>query len=168
MIGVESNHSFWYNKVNDKSKFEGGDREYMKKILYTIVLMAVCLLSACSSNLTSKESIENLYTKNETLFIDAVSDGSFSDLEKISGVQKVLVWDEYVDIQCGGSGLGSSTHYYGIFFSETDNLCAVDVSGPRDELVKDGSGYRYKQSDGDNEYYVEPLGNHYFYYEAHF
>ena len=140
----------------------------MKKALCIVFLLIVCLLSACSSNLTSKESIVNLYTKNEALFIDAASDGSFSDLEKIRGVQKVLAWDECVDIKCGGSGFGSSTHYYGIFFSETDNLCAVVVAGPRDELVEDGSGYSYKQSDGDNEYYVEPLGNHYFYYEAHF
>lgn len=142
----------------------------MKRVWCLMILTVICLLSACSSNLTSKESIVNLYAKNEALFIDAASDGSFSDLEKITGVQSVYVFDEYeyVDIQCGGSGFGSSTHYYGIFYSETDNLCAIDVAGPRDELVEDGSGYRYKQSDGDNEYYVEPLGNHYFYYEAHF
>ncbi len=142
----------------------------MKKIPYFIALLAVCLLSACSSNLTSKESIMNLYTKNEALFTDAASNGSFSDLEKIKGVEEVYIGEacEYVDIQCGGSGLGSSTHYYGIFYSKTDDICAVDLAGPRDELVEDGNGYRYKQSEGDNEYYVEPLGNHYFYYEALF
>ena len=140
----------------------------MQKIVCLIVLIVVCLLSACSGNTTSKESVVNLYTKNETMFVNAASDGSFSDLEKISGVQKVLVWDDYVDVQCGGSGFGSSTNYYGIFFSETDNLCAVDVAGPLDELVSDGIGYRYRQPDGDNEYYVESLGNHYFYYEAYF
>lgn len=141
----------------------------MKKVLYFIVLIIVCFLSACSSGLTSKKSIENLYQENETLFVNAASDKKFSELEKISGIQSVFVYDEYTDIQCGGSGFGSSTHYYGIFFSETDDFCAVDVAaGSPDELVKDGNGYRYKQSDGDNEYYVEPLGNHYFYYEAHF
>ncbi len=140
----------------------------MKKVLFVVVLIVICLLSACSSNLTSKESVVNLYTKNEALFIDAASKKSFSDLEKINGVQKVLVWDNYVDIQCGGSGFGSSTHYYGIFFSEDDDLCAVDVAGPLNELVEDGNGYLYEQSDGDNEYYVEPLENHYYYYEAYF
>ena len=140
----------------------------MKKLLYAVALIVICLLSACSSNLTSKESVVNLYTKNEALFIDAASKKSFSDLEKINGVQEVLVRDNYVDIECGGSGFGSSTHYYGIFFSEDDDLCAVNVAGPLNELVKDGNGYRYEQSDGDNEYYVEPLGNHYYYYEAHF
>lgn len=140
----------------------------MKKALCLIIPLMICFLSACSNNLTSKESIVNLYTKNEALFVSAASNGSFSDLEKINGVQKVLAWDDCVDIKCGGSGFGSGTHYYGIFFSEDDNLCAVNVAGPLDELVEDGNGYRYKQADGDNEYYVEPLGNHYFYYEAHF
>ena len=142
----------------------------MKRTILCIIalMMTACLLSACFNNLTSKESIEELYTKNEILFADAASSGNFADLEKISGVNEVLVQDGYVDIRCGGSGLGSSTHYYGIFFSETDDLCSVIFSGPRDELVEDGDGYRYKQTDGDNEYYVEPLGNHYFYYEAHF
>ncbi len=128
----------------------------------------ICLLSACSNNLTSKDSIESHYEKNEALFVNAASENSFSDLENIRGIHNVLVWDEYVDIQCGGSGFGSGTHYYGIFFSEMDDLCAVDVAGPRDELVSDGDGYRYRQPDGDNEYYVEPLGNHFHYYEAHF
>ena len=140
----------------------------MKKVLCLIVLIISCFLSACSNNPTSKESIENIYKENETLFVNVASAGNFSDLEKISGVQKVLICDDYTDIRCDSSGLGSNTHYYGIFYSETDNLCAIDVAGPLDELVEDGSGYRYKQSDGDNEYYVEPFGNHYFYYEAHF
>ena len=141
---------------------------FNKSVFCIVIIIMICFLSACSGNLTSKESIKDLYTQNETLFASAASSGSFSDLEKLRGVQNVFVRDEYVNIECGGSGFGSSTHYYGIFFSETDDFCAVDVAGPIDELVADGDGYRYKQSDGDNEYYVEPLGNHYFYYEAHY
>ena len=140
----------------------------MKKTVCLIVLLAICFLSACSDGLTSKEDVVKLYTKNEERFEKAAATGNFPDLEKIKGVAKVLVWDDYVDIQCGGAGFGPSTHYYGIFYSEADNLCAIDVAGPAAELTADGDGYRYKQSDGDNEYYVEPLGNHYFYYEAHF
>ena len=109
-----------------------------------------------------------MYLKNEERFIEAAANGSFNELERIRGVQEVLVWDDYVDIRCGGSGCGPNTHYYGIFYSLSDDLCAIDVSGPLNELTADGKGYRYKQQDGDNEYYVEPLGNHYFYYEAHF
>ena len=98
----------------------------------------------------------------------AAKNGDYSAIEGIKGIQKVLVWDTYIDIQCGGAGLGSSTHYYGIFYSADDNLCAIDVAGPRDKLVEQGDGYLYQEENGDNRYYVEPLGNHYYYYEAHF
>ncbi len=88
--------------------------------------------------------------------------------KKIKGIHEVIIWEDHVDIRCVGSGIGSSTHYYGLFFSLTDDLCAIDLAGPADELVEDGNGYRYRELNGDNEYYVEPLGNHYYYYEAHF
>ena len=72
----------------------------------------------------------------------------------------MLVKEEYVEINCGGAGLGPSTHYYGIFYSADD----VDVSW----MVEQGDGYLYQQEDGDNHIYIEPLGNHFYYYEAHF
>lgn len=139
-----------------------------KSILCLFILFTIIVLSSCSNNLTDRSDIISFFRNYEDAFIEASTSGDFSKLEKIKGVQKVLIWDEYTDIQCGGDGFGSSTHYCGIFYSETDNLCAIDVAGPRDELVADEKGYCYKQSDGDNEYYVEPLGNHFFYYEAHF
>ena len=83
-------------------------------------------------------------------------------------MQNVDIWEEYVDIQCGGAGFGSSTHYYGIFYSEKDDLCAVRLGAPGDQLKEHENGFLYIEEDGDNRYYVEPLGNHYFYYEAHF
>ena len=141
----------------------------MKKVISLLVLFAmVIVLSACSNNLTEKSDIISLYQKNEKIFLLAAENGDYSAIERIKGVQKVLVWDTYIDIQCGGSGFGSSTHYYGIFYSADDNLCAIDVAGPRDKLVEPGEGYLYQEENGDNRYYVEPLGNHYYYYEAHF
>ena len=141
----------------------------MKKTFACLLSVFILVgLVSCSQNLTDKNYIISLFRKNENCFVEASTSGEYNEVKKIKGIQEVIVCDDYVDIQCGGSGLGSSTHYYGIFFSLTDDLCAVDVAGPADELTEDGNGYRYKQQNGDNEYYVEPLGNHYFYYEAHF
>lgn len=141
----------------------------MKKVISLLVLFAmVIVLSACSNNLTEKSDIISLYQKNEKIFLLAAKNGDYSAIEGIKGIQKVLVWDTYIDIQCGGAGLGAGTHYYGIFYSADDNLCAIDVAGPRDKLVEQGDGYLYQEENGDNRYYVEPLGNHYYYYEAHF
>lgn len=141
----------------------------MKKAFFAILLIILLTsMTACSSNLTDKDDIISLYSKNEEAFVQASKSGDFSTLERIFGINKVLVLETYVDIQCGGAGFGPSTHYYGIFYSADDNLCAVDVAGPKDNLKEWENGYFYQQEDGDNTYYVEPLGNHFFYYEAHF
>ena len=135
----------------------------MKKVISLLVLFAmVIVLSACSNNLTEKSDIISLYQKNEKIFLLAAENGDYSAIERIKGVQKVLVWDTYIDIQCGGAGFGPSTHYYGIFYSADDNLWAIDLA------VEHGEGYLYQEESGDNRYYVEPLGNHFYYYEAHF
>ncbi len=139
-----------------------------KAFLLFISLFWLISATACSNNLTDKQDIISLYEKNEETFLQAASSGDYSFVEKINGVQKVLAWDAYVDIQCGGAGFGPSTHYYGIFYSADDNLCAIDVAGPKDKLVEHGDGYLYQEENGDNRYYVEPLGNHFYYYEAHF
>ena len=141
----------------------------MKKVVSFLALFAMFIaLSACSYNLTEKSDIISLYQKNEKIFLLAAENGDYSAIERIKGVQKVLVLDTYIDIQCGGAGFGPGTHYYGIFYSADDNLCTIDVAGPRDKLVEHGEGYLYQEKSGDNRYYVEPLGNHFYYYEAHF
>lgn len=132
-----------------------------KALLLFISLFLLISATACSNNLTDKRDIISLYEKNEETFLQAASSSDYSSVEKISGVQTVLVWDTYVDIQCGGAGFGPSTHYYGIFYSADDNLCAIDVAGPMDKLVEYNHGYLYQEENGDNQYYVESLGNHF-------
>ena len=141
----------------------------MKGIL--ALCMALCMVfshASCSENLTDQESVIALYQNHQEIFLQAALTGDYSGVESLRGVQKVNVWDNYVDIPCGGAGFGSSTHYYGIFYSPEDDLCAVDVAGARDQLVAHGEGYLYCQPGSDDSYYVQPLGNHFYYYEAHF
>ena len=141
----------------------------MKKLI-ALVLALICMvsLSSCSLNLTEKSDIISLYQNNEEVFLQAGESGDFSAIEDIKGVQSVYISEEYVDISCGGEGFGASTHYYGIFYSTNDDRCAIDVAGPMDELIEHGEGFLYQEEGGDNQYYVEPLGNRFYYYEAHF
>lgn len=68
-----------------------------------------------------------------------------------------------IDFSCGGTGFGPSTQYYGFFYSATDDLTAWNGGVcPADELYEFGDGYKYQQADGDNEYYVEEIGEHFF------
>lgn len=120
-------------------------------------------------NLTDRDSVVDLYRENEEAFLKAAETGSFEDLKDIFGVSDVHLNRDYVDIYCGGTGMAPSSSYYGIFYSEGDDLCAIDVApGDSSALTERDGGYFWEESGGDNSYYVEPLGNHYFYYEAHF
>jgi len=132
---------------------------------------SVVLLCLCSLLLPKEEKIDRitrLYKKNEEAFILAAESGDFSSLSSIRGVKEVNVRENAVEIWCDGAGFGPSTHYYGIFYSADDDLGAIGLGGSAEEFEPSGDGYLYLQKDGDNRCYVEPLGNHYFYYEAHF
>lgn len=144
-------------------------RQFSKRNIVLLLLScSFLLMNGCTSPQGNRERIISAYQKNEDVFIDAVQSGDYSTVELLSIVKTVYVAKDYVDFQGKGYGLGPSTHYYGIFYSHDGDLCAVDVAGPREELTKSGAGYQYQENNGDNRYYVEPLGNNFFYYEAHF
>ena len=142
-----------------------------QRAIVIIAALTICGLIAgvlCLLNLTNKGMITRLYQRNEEAFLRAASIGDYSAVERIVGVRRVNMRDTYVEICCGGSGLGSSTNYYGIFYYEGENLCAVDVDLMGGRFVVSGDGYLYEEENGDNRFYVESLGNHFYYYEAHF
>lgn len=139
-----------------------------KRIAAVLLICMLTSLSACSRNLTEKSDIISLFQKHEEAFLQAANSGDYSSVERIRGVRSVYISETYVMIECGGAGLGPSTHYYGIFYTGDDNLFAVDAAEPEGKWVEHGEGYLYQEDGGDNRYYVEPLGNHFYYYEAHF
>ncbi|HBR31555.1 MAG TPA: hypothetical protein DD733_05690 [Clostridiales bacterium] len=136
-----------------------------------ILLALVFSLTSCSlsDGITEKDDIISLFNENEDAIVSAVRNESLSEIEKIRGIQSIYISDDYIDFTCCGAGFGPSTHYYGFFYSVDDDLCAWNSGAcPADGLYECGQGYKYMQSDGDNEYYVEKIGEHFFYYEAHF
>lgn len=135
---------------------------------FLLISMMIIITSGCVKNTITKDKIIEKFNMNKTEYIKASQTGDFSLLKKLDEVESVYESDNYVKIDFKGSGLVSNSNYYGIYYSESDSLCAIDISPPCDELKKDGAGFRYKQENGDNEYYVEELGYHYFYYEAQF
>ncbi len=142
----------------------------MKKFaLFLCLVIFMGTFSACSNNLTNKGDIIKVFSKNKEIFTEAVQSNNFEQAKKISGIQDVYVGDDYIDFVCGGSGMGSSTYYYGFFYSAHDNLTAWNGGAcTKDELVENGNGFRWEEKDGDNTYYVEKIGEHFFYYEACF
>ena len=140
-------------------------------ILGIFVIIALFAFTSCSSESSRRNSIKKLYKKNEASFTQASSEKDFSSLVKIGGIQQVVTENEHVDIQCKAGGFASQTYYCGIFYSEEDDLlaeCFAPVPENTEKLEKDGSGFCYTEPGGDNKYYVESLGNHYFYYETRY
>jgi lipoprotein len=137
----------------------------------TILLASIFLFTSCSlsDGLTDKADIIDLFNQHKDAIISAVDGGNFDEIEKICGIQSIYVADNYIDFSCGGAGFGPNTQYYGFFYSEEDDLTAWNGGAcPADELYEFENGYKYQQTDGDNEYYVKKIDEHFFYYEAHF
>ena len=128
----------------------------MKKVVavLSILLVSISLFTACSlsDDLTDKADIIKLFNDNKDSIVSAVDGGSFDEVEKIRGIESVYESDNYIDFSCGG-----------FFYSATDDLTAWNGGVcPADELYEFGDGYKYQQADGDNEYYVEEIGEHFF------
>jgi hypothetical protein len=149
-----------------------------KKItIFFIIFSITVALSACkpfSDNL-SKDQIFTLVNQNQELLNNAVSDiysSGLSDddiiksVKKLKGLDEITVKDDIINFDCGGSGFGSSTSYYGFYYTKNENLTAIWCCGGA--VVPDGKGWSWKESNGDNSYYTEKISDNFYYYEAHF
>lgn len=132
--------------------------------LFASVFAMTFVVANVSTNLTSKTLIKQIYINNQAQFVESVDNGEFEKLVNIDGIQSVFESDEYVDINCGKVG---GKAYYGIFYSADGDMCAVDVTAPIELMDACGDGYKYENANG-QKYYVESLGDNYFYYEAEF
>ena len=141
----------------------------MKKLAaLTLLCLLPLLLTGCILDRAEvRSSIITLYEENRETFLAAAASGDFTAVEALEGVESVYDRTDYVDICCRGHGFGSSTSYFGIYYSPSDELCTRFGPAALDELQPEGSGWRYREP-GDNTFYVEPLGDHFFYYDEAF
>ena len=67
----------------------------------------------------------------------------------------------------GGSGLGSSTTYWGIQYVPSGER--LGFQGSRLEgWISDRDGWRWEESGGDNRCYIQELDERWYYYEMEF
>ena len=138
----------------------------MKKfsVIALLCLLPVLLTGCKLDHAEVRASVITLYEENRETFLAAAASGDFSAVGALQGVASVTGHDDHVDIFCQGFGMGSATVYFGLFYSPADDLCAAYGAVPPEELLPEGSGWRYREPGGDNTFYVEPLGDHFFYY----
>ena len=142
-----------------------------KRTLFILGAILVLLLAACSRDLTDKSRIISLFRKNESTFLSAVETGDFSAVSRLRGIREITTRGDEGEIEffCGGRGLVPASSYYGILYIPgAEDAELSQVFGDSPEWSAEGEGCRYRQTDGDNEFYYEPLGHGFFYYEEHF
>ena len=145
----------------------------MQRIRLLAAVAAVCLLLTGCGLGTVQERTEKLrilryVQENEALLTDCIASGNYSPLDGETLISEISTELEAVDFQCGGSGFGSQTNYWGFFYSEADNKTDVWCCPSDALLMEDGNGWSWSESEGDNSYYVEPISGHFYYYYAHF
>ena len=142
-----------------------------KRTLLLLGAILVLLLAACSRELTDKSRIIAQFRKNESTFLSAAETGDFSAVSRLRGIREITPRGDEGEIEfyCGGRGLVPASSYYGILFIPgAQDAELSQVFGASTEWSAEGEGYRYRQTDGDNDFYYEPLGHGFFYYEEHF
>ncbi len=147
--------------------------------LLSLALLAVVLVIAINvifDNSLSKRQIYNLVEKHSETILEDINENNFEDTLAIRGVTGVES-DDLVDIQCGGSGLGSQTSCSGFYYYENDEPVVVNSGGSiyhvdESEFIAYDKGYLYTEMniDGtvsDNTYYTERISEGFYYYEWH-
>lgn len=129
------------------------------------VLVILLLLYACSAD-SRRENIIRYVENNQEKLEERVETGDFDGIGL--PVVEVSAGEKCIEFDCGGSGLGPETSYWGFFYSAEDNIYAVWCAPERGSLRPDGEGWSWQEPDGDNECYVQHICGHFYYYEASF
>lgn len=109
-------------------------------------------------------------TDFDSAAVQAVEQGSGQGISHPFGVRDVTFWDyegTAVEFSIGGSGMGSSTTYWGLQYVPSGER--LGFQGSRLEgWIPDRDGWRWEESGGDNRCYVRELDENWYYYEMKF
>ena len=139
----------------------------MRKTLFVILLLALCLvLAGCYEGLSTKRII-SLVRESHQEIEQAVLNGKAKEWEGKKGIREVFSHQGgYVEFFCVGAGMGPNTSYYGFYYSPEGEPC--DFWGGNAPLSETESGWEWREEQGDNTFYTEQITDRFFYYEYHF
>lgn len=136
-------------------------------------LVTLCLVSAAALAVAagaarySKAAIVGNWEENRRVYTkiaeQALTAGQLP--EKLpGGVEDIRPWrGAQVDFLCRGQRFGSAGIYRGFYYS-ADNVIRTFQGG--DQLFRaHGDGYLWQTPDGGNSCYVEPMDNHWYYFD---
>ena len=147
-------------------------KKRIKLILVILLALALLLVSLFGC---SPKGAAAAFTLGRAGFLraaqDALAAGSGENVKRPFGVWEVSVrpspygQGECVEFWIGGAGLGPSTSYWGVTYSEYG---PVGFEAVALDYVPDGDGWFWKEPDGDNWSRVTPLEENWYLYEMHF
>ena len=150
-----------------KKDFRGNSTTAWIALLICVML----LISGCDSKKENRpqDEVAKLVNRNYTVILEDIKENDFSDTKALEGVEEVYSDGDALQVDCGGSGFGSETNYWGFYYSPEDRPLFVWCGDEwLDPLQEDGNGFSYHESNGDNSYYTEKIRDNFYYYEAHF
>lgn len=130
------------------------------------VLPIVAVIAKCDDS-ASKKRIFSFVTKHQDELVKCIEEKDYSSLEKYFIIKGIDEYEQQTDFYCGGRGLGAESYYCGFYYSANDVLDGVWCA-PKDDLEPKGKGYYWHEDVGDNDYYVEHICGHFYFYEAGF
>ena len=138
-------------------------------VLLALILLLVPLIGC------SPRGASAAFTLDRAGFLQAAQDaltaGSGENVKRPFGVQEISVrpspygQGDCVEFWIGGAGLGPSTSYWGVTYSEYG---PVGFQSAAVNYVPDGDGWFWREPNGDNWSRVTPLEENWYLYEMHF
>lgn len=134
--------------------------------LILLCLLVVFALFACERG-AEKAEITAYVQSNETEILTCIRQQNAKTLEGNGYITEVYEKAEYIAFYCFGKGFGPAGAYYGFYFSPQDKPLGIGYIAD-DNLQPQGAAFVYRNSNDDNTYYTEKIGDYLYYYEAHF
>lgn len=137
--------------------------------LLLCVAAAGCLYAAALHKHSTKEGVINYVQVNQA----ALEQFAFGLLEDPVGETRYNGWQVngyqdagMVEFITKGTGIGSSTAYEGFYYSEDDR--PIGFQGTELDFVQDGTGWSWKEEDGDNCEHIEKITAHWYWFRMSF
>ena len=96
-------------------------------------------------------------------FPDHVPAEHLQNSRKIIEIKDISIASNYLKFYCGGAGMGGQTSYSGFYYFVSADAFNEYIG--RCGYTHEGNGYIRRELDGDNESYLEPITDNFYYYE---
>ena len=138
-------------------------------LLLCVAAAAGCLYAAALHKHSTKEGVINYVQANQA----ALEPFVFDLLEDPVGETRYNGWQVncyqdagMVEFITKGTGIGSSTAYEGFYYSEDDR--PIGFQGTELDFVRDGTGWSWREENGDNHEQIEKITAHWYWFRMSF